>query len=66
MAKTQVKLNYSTSRITSNLMDEIKSALKNVRGWGSVEIFIQKGKVTQITERNIKKTDFELKDDMRA
>lgn len=47
-------------------MDEIKTALKNVRGWGSVEIFIQKGKVTQITERNIKKTDFEVKEDIRA
>lgn len=54
------------AKITSNLIEEIKVALKNVRGWGSVEIFIQKGKVTQITERNIKKTDLELKDDVRV
>jgi len=45
----------SGSHLGSDLMNEIKSALKNIRGWGSVEIFIQDYKVTQITERNIRK-----------
>ena len=42
-------------------MEEIKQALKNVRGWGSVEIYVQDYKVTQITERNIKKTSHNIR-----
>ena len=42
------------------LMQEIARAIGNIRGWGSVEIFIQDNKVTQITERNIKKTNAQL------
>jgi hypothetical protein len=30
-------------------------SIQNVKGWGSVEIFIQDYNVTQITEKNIKK-----------
>ena len=48
---------YSTKRISKQLVDEIKTALKNVRGWGSVEVYIQDNAVTQITERTIKKTN---------
>ena len=40
-----------------DLMDEIRRALKNINGWGSVEIYIQNHRVVQITERNIRKTD---------
>lgn len=47
---------YSTKRISKDLLEEIIEALKNIRGWGSVEIFVQDSKVVQITERNIKKT----------
>ena len=47
---------YSTKHITTDLMQEIVEALKNIRGWGSVEIFVQENNVVQITERNIKKT----------
>ena len=47
---------YSTQEIDSELLSEITEALKNIRGWGSVEIFVQDFKVVQITERNIKKT----------
>lgn len=47
---------YSTKRVTTDLMQEIIEALKNIRGWGSVEIFVQDNKVVQIVERNIKKT----------
>ncbi|MDP3941149.1 MAG: DUF2292 domain-containing protein [bacterium] len=49
-------MDYSTTKIQDDLVDEIKEALKNIRGWGSVEIYVQDYKVVQITERNIKKT----------
>ncbi|HLD02059.1 MAG TPA: DUF2292 domain-containing protein [Patescibacteria group bacterium] len=48
--------NYSTKQINENLLKEVVDALKNIRGWGSVEIFVQDFKVVQITERNIRKT----------
>lgn len=51
---------YSTKKITPNLLTEIKQAIKNIRGWGTVEIVIQDYKVTQITEKNIKKTNNKL------
>ena len=51
-----IMVDYSTKKITRDLIDELKTALKNVRGWGSVEIYVQDFKVTQITERNIKKS----------
>lgn len=47
---------YSTKQVTEKLLSEIKEALKSVKGWGSVEIHVQDYKVTQITERTIKKT----------
>jgi len=47
---------YSIKKISKKLVDEIKSALKSVKNFGSVEIYIQNGVVTQITVRNIKKT----------
>jgi hypothetical protein len=48
--------NYSTKKVNEKLVQEITEALKNIRGWGSVEIFVQDYKVVQIVERNIKKT----------
>lgn len=53
-------VDYSTKRVSDNLLEEIKQALKNIRGWGSVEIYVQNHKVTQITERNIKKTNHKI------
>lgn len=47
---------YSTKQISDTLLKEVIDALKNIRGWGSVEIYVQDYKVVQITERNIKKT----------
>ncbi len=47
---------YSTKQISDRLLKEVVEALKNIRGWGSVEIHVQDYKVVQITERNIKKT----------
>lgn len=55
-------VDYSTKKISQDLVEEIKSALKNVRGWGSVEIYVQDHKVTQITERNIKKTNHNIRE----
>jgi hypothetical protein len=49
--------NYSTKRVSQELIEEVVEALKNIRGWGSVEIIVQDHKVVQITERNIKKTN---------
>ncbi|MBM3284160.1 DUF2292 domain-containing protein [Candidatus Gottesmanbacteria bacterium] len=48
-------------KITKDLVTEVKQAIKNVRGWGSVEIYVQDYKVTQITERNIKKTNHNIR-----
>ncbi len=47
---------YSSKQVSNKLVKEITEALKNIRGWGSVEIFVQDYKVVQIVERNIKKT----------
>lgn len=48
--------NYSTKNISSLLLNEIKEALKSVSDYGSIEIYVQGGSVTQITTRRIKKT----------
>lgn len=57
-----------TVKIPQRLLTEIAKALAHIQGWGSVEIFIQDYKITQITERNIKKTDgmFYASDDMKS
>lgn len=47
---------YSTKRISNKLVEEVIQAIKNIRSFGSVEIFVQNDVVVQITERNIKKT----------
>lgn len=54
-------VDYSTKKITQDLVEEIKQALKDVRGWGSVEVYIQDHRVVQITSRNIKKTNHDIK-----
>lgn len=46
---------YSVQDISDVLVDEIKTALKSVKTYGSVEIYVQKGSVTQITVRKISK-----------
>lgn len=52
----------STQTTTDELLIEIRQALKNIKGWGSLELYVQDGKVVQITERNIKKTNHPLVD----
>jgi len=48
-------MDYSTNKITNQLIEEIKSALDNL-DWGSIEIYVQNSEVVQITRRQIKKT----------
>lgn len=48
---------YSTKKISKTLILEIKEALGSVKSYGSIEIYVQDGIVTQITIRNIKKTN---------
>ncbi|MCH8821148.1 DUF2292 domain-containing protein [Patescibacteria group bacterium] len=45
---------YSTSEISEKLISEIKEAIGS-KEYGSVEIYIESGRVVQITERVIRK-----------
>ena len=56
---------YSTRQISERLVVEIKSVLQSVKSYGSIEIYVKNGVVTQITVRNIKKTDGRLKRKIR-
>ena len=47
---------YSTKRISSELIAEIKGALKDM-AYGSIEVYVVDHEVTQITRRLIKKTN---------
>lgn len=47
---------FSTNQISDKLVSEIKSSIAN-KEYGSVEIYIEAGRVVQITERVIKKTN---------
>lgn len=47
---------YSTEEISPNLIEEIKEALMGL-DYGSIEIYVVRGEVTQITKRRIKKTN---------
>jgi hypothetical protein len=48
---------YSTKRISKQLITEVSKALKSIDAYGSVELYVQDSNVTQITVRNIKKTN---------
>lgn len=47
---------YSTKKISDILIRDITSAIKSVQDFGSVELYVQEGCVTQITTRTIKRT----------
>lgn len=47
---------YSTKKLSPLLMAEVISAIQSINAYGSVEIYIQEGIVTQISVRSIKKT----------
>lgn len=42
-------------KITKEILQEFCKSLEKIDGWGSIEIIIQDNKVTQITEKNIRK-----------
>ena len=48
---------YSTKQVSNALISEIVNALKKVDSYGSIELYVQNNQVTQITTRNIKKTN---------
>jgi hypothetical protein len=50
-----------TKVMDKHLVDEIRRALEKIDGYGSVELYIQDFKVTQITARNIRKTKNPIK-----
>ncbi|MGB9706567.1 MAG: DUF2292 domain-containing protein [Microgenomates group bacterium] len=52
----------SQFKVNGQLIDELIQALKELGGWGSIEIYVQNGKVTQITKRAIKKTNHSLEE----
>jgi hypothetical protein len=47
---------YSTKQITGKLLSDVKAALENLQ-YGSVELYVVNGEVTQICTRHIKKTN---------
>jgi len=46
---------YSTRRISEALLNEIKAELADL-DYGSLEVYVANGEVTQITKRRIRKT----------
>ena len=56
---------YSARHVSQPLVDEIIYALQTVRAYGSIEIYVQNSMVTQITVRNIKKTNMTIEPSTR-
>lgn len=50
-------VDYSTRRISKPLLSEVSKALRSIDAYGSVELYVQNSTVTQITVRNIIKTN---------
>jgi hypothetical protein len=51
-------VDFSTKKVSTNLVKQIKESLKKIRGgYGSVEIIVQNHCVTQISTREITKTN---------
>lgn len=48
---------YSNKEVSPLLLEEVKEALRSIKDYGSLEIYVSGGVVTQITVRNIKKTN---------
>lgn len=53
-------MDYSTKKITPTTLKDIQDALANLE-YGSVEIYVSDGLITQITKRVITKTNCEKK-----
>lgn len=50
-------LNISTKHISQSLIEELSHAFEMVKQFGSIELYVQGGRVTQITARTIKKLE---------
>jgi hypothetical protein len=51
-------VDFTTKKVSKNVIDQIRDALQKVKGgYGSVEIIIQNHCVTQISTREITKTN---------
>ncbi len=51
-------VDFSTKKVSTTLVDQIKDSLKKIKGgYGSIEIIIQNHCVTQISTREITKTN---------
>lgn len=46
--------------IPQQLVEQLDMSLRNIHGWGSIEIFIQNYKVTQVIEKNICKPSINI------
>lgn len=57
-----LELAMTNSKLSEKLLAHLHESLQNINGWGSIEIIIQDNKVTQITEKNIKKPIISLSD----
>ena len=55
--KSAHQITYSAKRVSKQLVIEISKALKSIDSHGSVEIYVADTTVTQITVRNIRKTN---------
>jgi hypothetical protein len=55
-------MGYINSNQEKTLVKDIKEALSSLEGWGSVEIYVQDDRVTQITSRKIRKTQHKVAD----
>jgi hypothetical protein len=51
---------YSIKNISPKLLGDVREAIESVESFGSVEIYIQNGYVSQISIRHIKKTSATL------
>lgn len=58
--QTNMQFKIASQALSPKLLSEIESALRMIRNFGSVEIYVQNNIVTQITVRNIKKTSVGL------
>lgn len=47
---------YSTQNVSPFLLEELKRAIESVPDYGSIEVYVQNGLVTQISTRHIRKT----------
>lgn len=54
---------YATNNISPLLIEELSRAIESVNDFGSVEIVIQGGLVTQISTRKIRKTSAQARTD---